>query len=123
MRPSISKALADDAFSRKFGAHKIIHAERGACVVTKIELREIAVQMLLAAVLINALHAALKNREVAFNRISGHVAANVFLATMIYSFVAGKFSAKLFVPSRLIGHEAGFAGNVIAHDRRNIIGP
>ena len=42
-------------------------------------IREIAVQVKLVAVLINALHAALEDREEAFNRVRSHVAATEFL--------------------------------------------
>ena len=48
------------------GTFPVIEAERGARVVAEIKFREIAMQMLLAAVLIDAAHPALENREVAF---------------------------------------------------------
>jgi hypothetical protein len=40
-------------------------------------------QLLLAAVLIDALHAAFEDREEAFDRIGGYVAARVFLVRMV----------------------------------------
>jgi hypothetical protein len=43
--------------------------------------------VLLAAVLIDALHAALEDREIAFNRVSGHVAAHVFVVLVLDGFV------------------------------------
>ena len=56
-------------FSALFGALGIVHAERDAVVVAEIKLRKIAVQVLLAAVLIDAAHAALEDREIVFNRV------------------------------------------------------
>ena len=53
------------AFSRVL----VVHAELGAVAVAEIELRQIAVQMLFAAMLIDALHAALEDREEAFDRV------------------------------------------------------
>jgi hypothetical protein len=44
----------------------------------KIEFGEIAVQVLLFAMLIHALHAAFENREIAFGRIGVNVSAHVF---------------------------------------------
>jgi hypothetical protein len=43
---------------------------RNAIAVAKLELRKIAVQVLLAAMLINALHAALEDAEIAFHRVA-----------------------------------------------------
>jgi hypothetical protein len=47
-------------------------------VVAEIVLREIPVQVLLAAVLVDAAHAPLEDREHALNRVAVNVAANVF---------------------------------------------
>ena len=47
--------------ARCFGAHKIVEAERGAGVVAKIKFGEIAVHMFLAAMLIDAFHAAFED--------------------------------------------------------------
>ena len=62
----IGEPLALAATYRRDGPIRIIVAKRHAVIVTKIELREIAVQVLFLAVLINAPHAALKDREKAF---------------------------------------------------------
>ena len=48
-------------FRRKFGAHVIVVSKRNACVITEIKLSEIAMQVLLFAMLVNAVHAALEN--------------------------------------------------------------
>jgi hypothetical protein len=69
VRPSIGQTLAFDANRQGLGAHLVIDAKAGAVVVAEFELREIAMQVLFSAVLIHALHAALKYREIAFNRV------------------------------------------------------
>ena len=65
----ISQPLADDAFERAISALSVVDAEFDTVRISEIELREIAVKMLFAAVLIDALHAALEDRIVAFDRV------------------------------------------------------
>ena len=72
------------------GAVKIVEAKRGAGVVAEIKFREIAVQVLFVTVLINALHSALEDGEIAFNGIGGHIAAHVFVGCMLDRFVFSK---------------------------------
>src|SRR5580693_7722031 len=68
---SISKPLADDTLHRSRGTFHVIYAEPNAIAIAEIVLGEITMQMLLAAMLVDALHAALENREIAFNRVGG----------------------------------------------------
>jgi len=46
-----------------FGVQIIVHTERGAVVEAEIEIREIAVQMLLFAVLVGAAHATFEHER------------------------------------------------------------
>lgn len=46
-------------------------------VVTELERRDVAVLVALGAVLVDALHAALEDGEVARDRVGGHVAATM----------------------------------------------
>lgn len=73
-RLPVHQALALRAFDRSNGAFNIAAAERNPVIVAEVELRQIPMQVLLAAVLIDAIHAAFEDREVAFDRIGGHVA-------------------------------------------------
>jgi len=82
MSRSIGKALSDDAFDGAFGALYVIYAETNAIGTAEIKLAQIAVQMLLCAALIDAFHAALEDRIVAFDGIGMDVAANIFLFRM-----------------------------------------
>src|SRR2546430_362658 len=91
VRPSISEALADDAFRREFGALEVGITERGARVVTEVELGKVTVQVLFLAMLIDGAHSALEDRKVAFDRVGGdrelrklsavprEIAADIFL--------------------------------------------
>src|SRR5258705_5517913 len=53
---SISQPLADDAFDRTFGAFYVIYAQPNAIAIAEVVFREIAVQVLFAAMLVDALH-------------------------------------------------------------------
>src|ERR1700687_1328170 len=69
----IGQSLADSALNRAGGTLNIIYAEPNAVAISEIEFRKITVQMLLGAMLIDALHAALENRVVAFDRVGGDI--------------------------------------------------
>jgi hypothetical protein len=57
-RLPVRQPLAGGASKGEFGALYIVDAELGTVAAAKIKFGELAVQMVLAAVLINALHAA-----------------------------------------------------------------
>ena len=77
MRLSVSQPLANSTFERPVGPIRIVHAQLHPVVVPKVELREVAVQVLLAAVLVGALHAALEDGEVALDGVGVDDAAHV----------------------------------------------
>ena len=59
-RRRIGEAFAYDPFHGPRGTLNVVYAKPDAIAIAEIELREIAVQMLLAAMLVDALHAALE---------------------------------------------------------------
>src|SRR5439155_2629570 len=63
---SVGQPLADCADDRLLGAGGVIDPELGASVVAEIKFGEVAVQMPLGAMLIDADHAALEHGEEAF---------------------------------------------------------
>ncbi len=65
----VRQTLADDSTQRPICTLFVIDTPRHAVGIAEIELRQIAVQVLLAAMLVHALHAALENAVVAFNRV------------------------------------------------------
>ena len=83
----IGQALARDALDRNFRAVGIAVAEPDAVIVAEIIFRQVAMQMLLFAVLIDALHAAFEDREETFRRIGVNIAASVFLRGVLDRFV------------------------------------
>ncbi len=62
----IGEALAFGGANSRDHADIITETKRLKVIVTKVELREIAMQMLLAAMLIYAAHSTLENQKVAF---------------------------------------------------------
>src|SRR5207248_11749774 len=92
--------------------------------IAEIELRQVAVQVLLGAMLINALHAALEDRIEAFDGIgmNGALALvpDVFLIGVTNGVMTGKFLAYATIQGSLIGHDLGFARDVLTDDRHDI---
>jgi len=60
--------------------------------------------MLLAAVLVDALHAALEDREEAPNRVRVRVAPNVLIEAMVHHLMPIKQGTRLAVVGGLVGH-------------------
>src|SRR5271165_5369553 len=124
MRRSISKPLSNDAFQRAISTGHIINAKPDAVAIAKVELSKVAVQVLLLAVLIHALHAALKNRIVAFDSVGVDdvrlTVPNVFIAGVLHSIMAGEDAAQRVVPSAFVGHHRSFFLNVSANDREQL---
>lgn len=91
-------------------------------------------QMLLAAMLVDALHAALEDREIAFNRVRmdhERFAArqapnvrvtNIFLVTMVDREMCAELCADLGVETGLVGHELGLTRDILANDRHDFRG-
>ena len=67
---SIGETLANDALERLVGTCAVVHTERNPVVVPEIELGKVAIQMLPAAMLINAGHSALEDAEEAFDGVA-----------------------------------------------------
>src|SRR5208283_5221556 len=65
----ISEPLALDPAQGAFGARGIVNAEANTVGITEVKFGEIAVKMLLAAMLINANHAAFENAVIALNGV------------------------------------------------------
>jgi hypothetical protein len=74
----VGKPLSDHALQSAFGPLYVIAAKPNAVSITEIELRKIPMQMLFLAVLVDALHAALEDRKVAFHGVGVHDTEHVF---------------------------------------------
>src|SRR5882724_10984717 len=95
-------------------------------------------QMLFAAMLVHAFHAALEDRIVAFNRVGGDggrddlglaigaglvgnfvPVADIFVLAVVHGVVAGEVLANLIVPFAFVGIDRGFFVHVGADNRSN----
>lgn len=83
-------------------------------------------KVLLAAVLVDALHAALEDGERALNRVgvdgAVHEVDVLALAVPGEAVAAGEGRRELSVLARLVGHHTGFLGDVLLEDREQGLG-
>src|SRR5262249_53923566 len=79
---SIGQPLANNASHRFGGTLRIIDAERSPVAIPKIKLGQIAVQMPLIAMLVNANHAALEDRKITLDRVCVSLSPHVFVFTV-----------------------------------------
>src|SRR5579863_9558509 len=78
--------------------------------------------MLLAAMLVDALHPALEDRKEALDGVRMGIAAHPFLGTMINAFVAGEALADTAVLVRLVGHQGASLIGMGENDRMQVAG-
>ncbi len=99
----------------------ITHAELFAVIIAEIELGEIAMQMLLVAMLVHAEHAALEDTEIVFDRVCCDnpvtFIANVLIGLVVDSLMVRKIGAEAAVVAAFVPHHLGFFGNVIQENR------
>lgn len=79
----IGEALADDTGQRNVCAVGVANPKSNTVAVTKVELREVSMQVLFLAVPAHAAHAALEDTEIAFNGVGVDDASPVLFAAMI----------------------------------------
>lgn len=118
VRPPIGKALAFRVLDDQGGALSVIYPVGSAVAVAESELCGVAVQVLLSAVLIVALHAALEDAKITFNDVGGHVAAHIFFRTMVDGLVSRKMVAQVVILHGFVGVDRGFLGDVRLEDRQ-----
>src|ERR1700733_14098258 len=76
-----------------------------------------ALQMLLADVVIGADDAALEDRKITFNRICVSIAAHIFASAMIDRLMARKLFANMEILAAFIGHQCRFTADLFNQDR------
>ena len=91
--------------------------KRGAAIVAEIELGKVAVQVRFAAMLIDADHAALEDREHVLDRVGVNhdvaFAAGIFASRMLHGAMARHIRSPVIgVEARLVGVEDGLAVGV-----------
>jgi hypothetical protein len=107
---SIGEPLANYPAQRQFSPLGIIHAERNSVIVPEIELGEVAMQVFLADMLIDAVDPAFEDREVSLGGIGGCIAAHVFLLRVVDSAVTGEPLASFPIHAALVS--AQVRGNI-----------
>ncbi len=120
----VSKPLADDTFDRFNRTLAIIEAVGGARVVAELELGKVAVQVLLATMLVHAAHTALEDRERAFDGVRvdrAIIRIDVGVAAVERGAMLPKALADRLIDAGFVGHKASFAVNVVEHDRLDLV--
>jgi hypothetical protein len=99
---SIGEPLALDATQDIAGTTGIVHAQGDPVVVSEIELGEVAMQMFLANVLVDAIDAAFQDGEETFCGVGVSVTAHVLISGMNDGLMAGECLADLPVDAALV---------------------
>jgi hypothetical protein len=99
----------------------VVNAKRNARVVPEIELRQIPVQMLFGAMLVDAMHAALKDAEHAFDGVRVGIAAHVFVGTVVDRLVVRELGTDLRIEAAFVGIENRLAMHVRRDDGRHVV--
>lgn len=120
VRPSIGKALAADAFERRYGALGIVESaffplainlDAGfAVVIAEVKFSGIALQVLRANMVERADDAALEDAEIAFNGIGMHIATDILSGFVVDRLMAGNHRSKSAQRTLAISHQASFGG-------------
>ena len=121
--PPIGQALVADALQQSGRALFIIESDflptainlhaLFAMVIAEVKFRCVAVQMLLADVVINAVDAALEYREKSFNRVRVHVPAHVLLRCVVDNVMRNGHRADDAVLASVIRHQERLVGEVL----------
>jgi hypothetical protein len=82
--------LANYSRDEFIGTLRVHHAELGAVVIAEIEFGKIAMQMVAAAMLVDAFHAALKHAEIPLKGIGVRVASDPLKVLMLDLEMLGK---------------------------------
>lgn len=123
--PFICQSFADCADQDAIRAAGIINSELFTVVIPEVVLSKVAVQMLLAAMLIDAAHTALEDAEKAFDSIGvnfGIGGINVLPVAVSSAAVACVVIPQIAVGVMFIGHDGRFTSNILGHDRQDGIG-
>src|SRR5882672_2569727 len=115
----IGEPLALNSAQQNLGALHVLDAKRLAIAVAEIELRKVAVQVIVGAVLIDTLHAAFEDREESLDGVGMQSVIgprHILSALVMHDAVPSEFPAYQGVGVVFVGHELSFAGNVLADD-------
>src|SRR3546814_7099410 len=97
--------LFRSAFQGLVHALHVLDTKGSALVVAEIELRQIALQVGRANMVVGAIDAALEQGEVALNGVGVGVAAHVLVNAVIDALMVGELGAEDAVLARVVAHE------------------
>src|SRR3546814_12385912 len=121
----IRQTLTDDTYHRNVGSLAIIHAVRDPVVIPELIFRQIAMQMLFTAMLIDALHAAFEDTEIAFDgvAVARAVGAIDILARAVRrGAVHSAMQLHVAIAAMFVSHHSRFAGDVLDAHRPKPLG-
>ena len=93
-RVLVHQTLTHDTTNEPISASLIVDAKCRAFVVSEIKLGKLALQMLLADVMVNAMDATLENGKITLNRVRVSISTNVFADAVVHGLVFLKETAE-----------------------------
>jgi hypothetical protein len=117
---SVGETLPDDAFDRALGALYVIYAEPDAVAIAEIKFAQITMQMALATMLVNSLHAAFENRIVTFNCVGVDDPTHVFADAVIDGLMHPIYFPERAVSLPIIADDESLLGNIGADYREQL---
>ena len=112
----VRQPLASDAAHHRFHLHPVIEAQLDPVIVAVVVLGQIPMQVLFAAVLVDAAHPALEDREHALGRVGTHVAADILTGQIRDLLVRRELGADFGLEAALVCVQPTLAGDVPAHN-------
>jgi hypothetical protein len=119
---SVGKAFSDDSFDRQISAGAIIDPQLGAVAVAEIELGEVTFQVCFADMLVDAIDAALQDREVALDGVGISLSPDIFFGGVVNRLIVRECGADRRVDVRFIGHEPAVFMGMLGDDRVEVCG-
>src|SRR5215468_299775 len=98
----------------------IFNSECAPFVVAEIKFTKIALQVLLADVMVRPIDAALKNSKVTFSRVDVRFTANVFASIVINEVMFGKFASHLLRCATFVSHDIASAVDLSLNNRSQV---
>jgi hypothetical protein len=117
LRETADRSSASRQFPSQFlGAAHVANTKGYAVVIAKIKLCNVAVQMLLAAMLINAFHAAFEDRILPSTVFVYTSPRMYFIGLVTDAFMACKMVAKREIAAPFVGNHRGFFRDIGFHN-------
>ena len=117
VRLPVGEPLVLCAFDSLYGAVGVVEAEADAAIVAEVVFSQVAVQMLLRAVLIDAAHTALEDVEDALDSVGMDVVADIFASRVLYRHVLREVGLHLAIEAAFVGMDLRFARDILARRR------